>query len=94
MPLCGLRPLYFQKKTLTLCPNYGLMTPAFQWICDGVQLPEVDTRRLEQWIEQVVAAHNRILGPVNYIFCDDAKILDVNRRFLNHDYYTDIITFD
>lgn len=70
------------------------MTPAFQWICDGVQLQGVDTRRLEQWIEQVVAAHNRILGPVTYVFCDDEKILDVNRRFLNHDYYTDIITFD
>ncbi len=70
------------------------MTPAFQWICDGVQLQGVDTRRLEHWIEQVVAAHNHILGPVSYIFCNDEKIIDVNRRFLNHDYYTDIITFD
>ncbi|MDE6453858.1 MAG: rRNA maturation RNase YbeY [Muribaculaceae bacterium] len=70
------------------------MTPAFQWICDGVQLQGVDTRRLEQWIEQVVASHNRFLGPVSYIFCDDERILEVNRQFLNHDYYTDIITFD
>lgn len=84
----------FQKKMLTLCPNYELMTPAFQWICDGVQLQGVDTRRLEQWIEQVVAAHNRFLGPVSYIFCNDDRILEVNRQFLNHDYFTDIITFD
>ncbi|MBJ2184107.1 MAG: rRNA maturation RNase YbeY [Muribaculaceae bacterium] len=70
------------------------MTPAFQWICDGVQLQGVDTRRLEQWIEQVVAAHNRFLGPVSYIFCNDDRILEVNRQFLNHDYFTDIITFD
>lgn len=70
------------------------MTAAFQWICEGVRLEAVDTRRLEQWIEQVTAAHNRILGPVGYVFCDDEKILEVNRRFLGHDYFTDIITFD
>lgn len=70
------------------------MTAAFQWICQGVPQPTVDTRRLEQWIEQVTLSHNRILGPVCYVFCDDEKILDVNRRFLAHDYYTDIITFD
>ena len=84
----------FQKKTLTLCPNYELMTPAFQWVCEGVRLQGVDTRRLEQWIEQVAAAHNRVLGPLCYIFCDDEKIIEVNRSYLNHDYYTDIITFD
>lgn len=38
--------------------------------------------------------HGRIPGPLTYIFCDDDKIIDVNRKFLNHDYYTDIITFD
>ena len=70
------------------------MTPAFQWICEGVRLQGVDTRRLEQWIEQVAAAHNRFLGPVSYIFCNDERILEVNRQFLGHDYYTDIITFD
>lgn len=70
------------------------MTPAFQWICDGVQLQGVDTRRLEQWIRQVVASHNRYVGPLTYIFCDDNKIIEVNRQFLNHDYFTDIITFD
>lgn len=70
------------------------MTAAFQWICEGVQLKALDTRRLEQWIEQVTAAHNRILGPVGYVFCNDEKILQVNRQFLDHDYYTDIITFD
>ncbi len=41
-----------------------------------------------------MASHNRFLGPVSYIFCDDERILEVNRQFLNHDYYTDIITFD
>ena len=39
-------------------------------------------------------SHDRIVGPLTYIFCDDDKIIEVNRQFLQHDYYTDIITFD
>ncbi len=57
-------------------------------------MPDIDTALLSQWLEQVACAHNRILGALVYIFCDDAKILEVNRQFLNHDYFTDIITFD
>lgn len=70
------------------------MTPAFQWLVSGAQLPQLDYQRLEHWIAQVAATHNRIARTLTYIFCDDAKILEVNRQFLNHDYYTDIITFD
>lgn len=65
-----------------------------QWIADGVPFPDIDRVRLESWIAEVAAAHGRILGPLAYIFCNDDKIIDVNRRFLQHDYYTDIITFD
>ncbi len=65
-----------------------------EWIADGVQLPDLDFDRYARWIEAVAKAHDRLLGPVVYIFCDDEKIIEVNRRFLNHDYYTDIITFD
>lgn len=39
-------------------------------------------------------AHGRIVGDITYIFCDDEEILRVNREFLRHDYYTDVITFD
>lgn len=70
------------------------MTAAFEWYASGVALPDFDYRQLEQWIVRVAASYNRIVRTVNYIFCDDEEILDVNRRFLNHDYYTDIITFD
>ena len=38
--------------------------------------------------------HNRVVGPLTYIFCSDDRIIEVNRKFLNHDYFTDIITFD
>ena len=70
------------------------MTPAYQWLTSGVELPELDYGQLERWIEQVAAAHNRIVRSLNYIFCDDDKILEVNAQFLDHHYYTDVITFD
>lgn len=70
------------------------MTPAFQWIASGVETPALDYARLEQWIARVAEAHDRQALSLNYIFCDDEKILEVNRQYLNHDYYTDIITFD
>lgn len=65
-----------------------------QWIAEGVDMPGIDTVLLAEWIGGVAAAHNRILGPLTYIFCNDERILEVNRQFLQHDYYTDIITFD
>ncbi|MDE7025837.1 MAG: rRNA maturation RNase YbeY [Paramuribaculum sp.] len=57
-------------------------------------MPSFDVALVEQWIEQVARNHDRVLGPLTYIFCNDDKILEVNREFLQHDYYTDIITFD
>ena len=70
------------------------MTPAFQWLVSGVDLPQLDYQQLEQWIARVATAHNRIARALTYIFCDDPKILEVNREYLQHDYFTDIITFD
>lgn len=66
----------------------------FIWTSQQVALPELDYARVEGWIADVAAAHDRILGPLAYIFCDDSRILEVNREFLQHDYFTDIITFD
>lgn len=65
-----------------------------QWLADGVALPKLDYSLIEKWIDSVVASFQRITGPLTYIFCDDPKILEVNREFLQHDYFTDIITFD
>lgn len=65
-----------------------------QWMNENVALPELDFLLLEDWLSQVAQSHSRILHELVYVFCDDEKILDVNRQFLNHDYYTDIITFD
>lgn len=57
-------------------------------------MPSLDLERVGQWLGEVAAAHDRRVGNVNYLFCDDEEILRANREFLRHDYYTDIITFD
>ena len=46
------------------------------------------------WISRVIASENKKEGDINYIFCDDDFILDINQQYLEHDYYTDIISFD
>ncbi|MGX9986622.1 rRNA maturation RNase YbeY [Soonwooa purpurea] len=46
------------------------------------------------WLEELVLKENKKLGDINYILCDDDYLLKINQDFLQHDYYTDIITFD
>ena len=71
------------------------MIEEIQWLSDGATpMPEIATAALQNWVAEVARRHGRIVGPLTYIFCGDEKILDVNRQFLQHDYYTDIITFD
>lgn len=59
-----------------------------------VELPRFDQAALAGWVERVARAHDRVVGSLTYVFCDDEYILGVNRQYLQHDYYTDIITFD
>ncbi|MBQ7870395.1 MAG: rRNA maturation RNase YbeY [Prevotella sp.] len=61
---------------------------------DGIAMPKIKKREVTVWIKSVAAAHGRRVGEIGYMFVDDAKILEVNREYLGHDYYTDIITFD
>ncbi len=46
------------------------------------------------WLNRVIGSENFIVGDINYIFCDDAYLLKINQQYLDHDTYTDIITFD
>lgn len=55
-------------------------------------LPDVD--RIKKWISVIVKNHGKSVGKINYLFCSDEYIYDANIHFLNHDTYTDIITFD
>ena len=61
---------------------------------DGTRMPDIKKRPTTAWIRAVAATYDKKVGDVNYIFCNDERILEVNREYLQHDYYTDIITFD
>ena len=61
---------------------------------ENVRMPDIDQRRITQWVRDVAASYDKNVGQINYVFVDDERILEVNRQFLGHDYYTDIITFD
>lgn len=77
------------------------MAKKIQWLTDGaITLPTFDSFAgldldfVESWLDRVGESHGKLVGELSYLFCDDEKILEVNREFLQHDYYTDIITFD
>ncbi len=61
---------------------------------DGVKMPKIKKRENNAWIKAVAASYGKKVGEIAYIFVNDEKILEVNREYLQHDYYTDIITFD
>ena len=61
---------------------------------EDVKLDIKNKLKIRQWINSVVTSEGKKLGDVNYIFCSDEYILKVNQEALDHDYYTDIITFD
>ena len=65
-----------------------------KYIADSIEMPALDERRVTRWIRAVAADYGFSVGNINYIFCSDERELAVNREFLGHDYYTDVITFD
>ncbi len=61
---------------------------------EDIPFPKIKRRDTSNWIKSVASSYNRKAGDIAYIFCSDEKILEINKQYLNHDYYTDIITFD
>jgi len=61
---------------------------------ENIKMPRLKRRETSVWIEIVAATYDRRIGEIGYMFVDDEKILEINREYLGHDYYTDIITFD
>jgi len=59
-----------------------------------VSFPKIKRRETSRWIKQVIDRLNKKPGNITYIFCSEDEILRINQSYLNHDYYTDIITFD
>lgn len=53
-----------------------------------------DNTKYIDWVNRIIASEQHLVGDINYIFCDDAYLLNINQQYLDHDTYTDIITFD
>ena len=64
------------------------------YFTEDITFPFKLKRLTSKWLKLVAHSEARRLGDISIIFCSDQYILDVNRKYLNHDYYTDIITFD
>jgi len=64
------------------------------YFTENVENPILDEENTSKWIESVIKAENCYVGNINYIFCNDSYLLEINKEHLEHDFYTDIITFD
>ena len=67
---------------------------AIHFYNEEVPTPTFKKKETKDWMKQVAASQGKKIGEISYIFCNDNKILEVNKQYLGHDYYTDIITFD
>ena len=65
-----------------------------QYIPENVKMPALQKQRINRWNKEIADGYGKKTGDIAYVFCDDQKILEVNNQYLEHDYYTDIITFD
>lgn len=85
----------FEKKKIFIifvAENFHL--PMIEFMTEGVEMPALDFGRIERWISSVAGDYGYVVGNLTYCFCNDEYILETNRKFLRHDYFTDIITFD
>ena len=70
------------------------MTEINYMVQGNAAMPNLNEKAMQEWIVAVAQQHHQRVGCLTYVFCDDEYILQTNREFLGHDYYTDIITFD
>ena len=61
---------------------------------EDVPAPRIQKRKMNSWIKETIIYEGKTLGDISFIFCSDDYLLEVNKQYLNHDYFTDIITFD
>ncbi len=62
--------------------------------CDDVLFQWQEESIIISWLNRIAHEENAIIESVSYVYCSDEKLLEINKQHLNHDYYTDVITFD
>jgi probable rRNA maturation factor len=67
---------------------------SIHYCTEDVSSPKIQKRKITNWINETITSEGKILGDISFIFCSDNYLLGVNNQYLNHDYFTDIITFD
>ena len=67
---------------------------AIRFAVQDINFELQQAEKVKKWISEVVQRRQKWVGNISYLFCDDEYLLGVNRQYLNHDTYTDIITFD
>jgi probable rRNA maturation factor len=67
---------------------------AINFFSEGIGFKPKQILKIKSWLKDVAKEEGYQVGTLNYVFCNDEYILETNRQYLQHDYYTDIITFD
>lgn len=67
---------------------------SFSFFYEEVDFKLNNEQKTQSWVEQTVINENKTLGEINYIFCSDPYLLEINKEHLNHDTFTDIVTFN
>lgn len=65
-----------------------------KYYSEDIPFPKLKRREITRWINNVIDSEGKNSGDISFVFCSDAYLLEINRKFLNHNYYTDIVTFD
>ena len=66
---------------------------SIQFFQEGISYRIPKKRNLRRWLGQVASEHDGEIDSVNFILCSDDRLLEINRQYLDHDYYTDVISF-
>lgn len=67
---------------------------SINYFAEDVSFPKIKRKLTSEWIKNTIVSEGKFTGDISLIFCSDDYLLDVNRKYLQHDYFTDIITFD
>jgi metalloprotein, YbeY/UPF0054 family len=67
---------------------------SIKFVFEDIKAFKLDRKLLKNWLTETIKFEGKSVGDIIYIFCSDSYLLKINKEYLNHDYYTDIITFD